>query len=133
MNDPVIKNFKDHELSPVLEDCGYHSPEFSEDDAIVVRNLKWRSSTVSDFIENVLMFYIKLAYANSLFLKKKLRRLLFYVDLNTKKTSTKKRERIYNKNESIEDPLPSDAPDWVKSGYDGPLRSQTAKIVDKYM
>lgn len=63
LKDPLIEKFKDEELSPIVTDNGYHSPEFSENDdgknIIVVRNLRWRSSTVSEFIE---MFYIKLSY-----------------------------------------------------------------------
>ena len=39
-----------------MNDNRYHSPEVSEDDGdgdnkIVIRNLRWRSSTVSEFIE----------------------------------------------------------------------------------
>jgi hypothetical protein len=61
----LIEQFKDDELLPIVTDNGYHSPEFSSEDEndeknkIVVRNLRWRSSTVSEFIE---MFYINLAY-----------------------------------------------------------------------
>ena len=51
----MIGKFKDEELLPIVTDSGYHSPEFSEDDdgesTIVVRNLRWRSSTVSESIE----------------------------------------------------------------------------------
>jgi len=56
INDPLIRRFKDEELAPIMNDNRYHSPEVSEDDGdgdnkIVIRNLRWRSSTVSEFIE----------------------------------------------------------------------------------
>jgi hypothetical protein len=43
-----------------MSDNKYHSPEVSEDDGdgdnkIVIRNLRWRSSTVSEFIENFML------------------------------------------------------------------------------
>lgn len=63
LKDPLIEKFNDEELLPLITDSGYHSPEHSEvddgKDIIVVRNMRWRSSTVSEFIE---MFYIKLVY-----------------------------------------------------------------------
>jgi hypothetical protein len=47
----LIKNFKEEELLPITTDSGYHSPEFSEEkeeeSKIVIRNVRWRSSTVS--------------------------------------------------------------------------------------
>jgi hypothetical protein len=54
----LIENFKDEELLPIIKDNGYHSPEFSSADEdgnniIAVRNPSWRSSTVSDFVENL--------------------------------------------------------------------------------
>jgi hypothetical protein len=56
LRDPLIGKFKEEELLPITTDNGYHSPEYSESDgdggnAIVVRNLRWRSSTVSEFIK----------------------------------------------------------------------------------
>jgi len=51
----LIGKFKPDELLPITTDNGYHSPEESESDGdghtIVVRNLRWRSSTVSEFIK----------------------------------------------------------------------------------
>ncbi|CAG8741326.1 12889_t:CDS:2, partial [Rhizophagus irregularis] len=105
LKDPLIEKFKDEELLPIVSDNGYHSPEFSEDDdgqnIIVVRNLRWRSST--------------------------LRRFLYYVDKNTKK-GIKKREQVYKPSESVDEIAPSDAPGWAKSGYDGPLKRPVAKV-----
>ncbi|GBB95290.1 hypothetical protein RclHR1_25030001 [Rhizophagus clarus] len=52
LKDPLIKQFKDEELLPIVRDNGYHSPEFSSEDEvdeknkIIVRNLRWRSSTL---------------------------------------------------------------------------------------
>ncbi|UZO27506.1 uncharacterized protein OCT59_019699 [Rhizophagus irregularis] len=110
LKDPLIEKFKDEELLPIVSDNGYHSPEFSEDDdgqnIIVVRNLRWRSST--------------------------LRRFLYYVDKNTKK-GIKKREQVYKPSESVDEIAPSDAPGWAKSGYDGPLKRPVAKVVSKYI
>lgn len=58
INDPLIGNFKEEELLPITIDNGYHSPEFSEEEEeenkenkITVRNMWWRSSTVSQFIK----------------------------------------------------------------------------------
>lgn len=58
VNDRLIKNFKDRELKPIIDDNFYHSPEDSETDQenptgkrnIVVRDLNWRSSAVSIFL-----------------------------------------------------------------------------------
>jgi len=67
LNDPLIGKFNDGDLLLIISECGYHSPEDSEEDEdggdnkIVVRNLQWRSSTVSEFIA----IYIKLACINS--------------------------------------------------------------------
>jgi hypothetical protein len=51
----LIQKFSDEELRPIITENGYHSPEISESEdernIIVVRNLRWRSSTVSEFIE----------------------------------------------------------------------------------
>jgi len=67
LNDPLISKFNDGNLLLVISECGYHSLEDfeedkdGEDNKIVVRNLQWRSSTVSEFIA----IYIKLACINS--------------------------------------------------------------------
>ncbi len=52
--DPLIKKFKKYDLILIKESNLYHSPELSESDEdktkkrkIVVKDLKWRSSTVS--------------------------------------------------------------------------------------
>ena len=55
INDPVIKLFRKHELQPIMTESAYHSPELSETDQenptdkrrIIVKDLKWRSATVS--------------------------------------------------------------------------------------
>ena len=54
LKDPLIKKFYKEELKPLQTDNKYHSPEVSETDnevpnkrKIAIRNLKWRSSTVS--------------------------------------------------------------------------------------
>ena len=50
----MIGKFHNHELQPIRSDNRYHSPEVSETDddnikrKVVIRDLKWRSSTVSD-------------------------------------------------------------------------------------
>ena len=67
LNDPLISKFNDGDLLLIISECDYYSPEDSEEDEdgrdnkIVVRNLQWRSSTVSEFIA----IYIKLACINS--------------------------------------------------------------------
>ena len=51
LNDELIGKFKNDELLPITSESGYHSPEDSEEgedgNQIVVRKLRWRSSTVS--------------------------------------------------------------------------------------
>lgn len=54
--DPLVQKIHDNYLQPVLDNSAYHSPEISETDdenstgqrKIVVKDLKWRSSTVSN-------------------------------------------------------------------------------------
>ncbi|GBC10441.1 hypothetical protein RclHR1_09630005 [Rhizophagus clarus] len=112
LKDPLIEQFKDEELLPIVRDNGYHSPEFSSEDEvneknkIVVCNLRWRSST--------------------------LRQFLYYVDKNTK-CCIKKREWVYRPSEYVEEAVPSDAPEWTKSGYNGPLKELTTKAINKYI
>jgi hypothetical protein len=55
---------------------------------------------------------------------------LYYVDRNTKE-GIKKRERMRKHNEYVEEAEPLNAPDWTKSGYNGPLKEPTAKAVSK--
>jgi hypothetical protein len=53
VEDPLIKNFKHKDLQLIIDHNAYHSQEDSETDPesgnknIVVKDLKWRSSTVS--------------------------------------------------------------------------------------
>ncbi len=54
--DPLVQKIHDNYLQPVLDNSAYHSPEISETDdenstgqrKIVVKDLKWRSSMVSN-------------------------------------------------------------------------------------
>jgi hypothetical protein len=52
--DRLINRFYDDELQPIMNENWYHSPEESETDEendgkrkIAIKDLKWRSSTVS--------------------------------------------------------------------------------------
>ena len=133
LRDPLIGKFKPDELLPIITDNGYHSPEESESDGdrghtIVVRNLRWRSSTVSEFIKTFCVNWHALIH----FFKKKLWRLLFYVDKNTKK-GIEKRSRVHDSNTYADEEAPLNAPDWTKSGYEGPLKSLTTKVVNKFI
>jgi hypothetical protein len=54
VDDQVIKQFRTRDLRPILDNNMCHSPEESETDEenpakriIVVKDLKWRSTTVS--------------------------------------------------------------------------------------
>ncbi|GES95904.1 hypothetical protein GLOIN_2v1486226 [Rhizophagus clarus] len=38
LKDPLIKQFKDEELLPIVRDNGYHSPEFSSEDEVDEKN-----------------------------------------------------------------------------------------------
>ena len=55
LDDRLLRNFYNDELQPIRTDNRYHSPEVSETDnedvkqKIVIQDIKWRSSTVSDF------------------------------------------------------------------------------------
>ena len=55
VGDPIVRKFQDENLQPVLNDSAYYSPEISEMDEenpnqrkVVIKDLKWRSSTVSN-------------------------------------------------------------------------------------
>lgn len=61
-----------------------------------------------------------------------MRQFLYYIDQNTTK-GIKKRERVYKPSEYVDETAPSNAPDWTKSGYDGPLKKPTVKAVNKYI
>lgn len=64
--DPLIEKFSDQEIYPLTVDNRYHSPEESETDEdsntekrrIVIKDLQWRSSTVSKHL-------LKLFYSNT--------------------------------------------------------------------
>jgi len=64
VNNPLVKRFKPEELKLVCDNNFYHSPEDSEMDTesekgiIVVKDLKWRSSTVSISFFNILLFLL---------------------------------------------------------------------------
>lgn len=64
INNPLIGKFKHEELKLVCDNNLYHSPEDSETDTesgksiIAVKDLKWRSSTVSVPFFNILLFLI---------------------------------------------------------------------------
>lgn len=56
IGDPLVKKIRGEYLQPVLVDNAYHSPEISETDEenssgqrkLVIKDLKWRSSTVNN-------------------------------------------------------------------------------------
>lgn len=55
LDDPIVSKLKKSELSPIVMENAYHSPEESEVDPdsasgenlIVIRDIKWRSDCVS--------------------------------------------------------------------------------------
>jgi hypothetical protein len=53
------------------------------------------------------------------------------VDQNSKQ-GIRKRERKFKYDEYVEEEAPSNAPDWTKSGYNGPLKNLTTKAISKY-
>ncbi|GES77598.1 hypothetical protein GLOIN_2v1486226 [Rhizophagus clarus] len=95
LKDPLIEQFKDEELLPIVRDNGYHSPEFSSEDEVNEKN-----------------------------------KIVVYK--NTK-CCIKKREWVYRPSEYVEEAVPSDAPEWTKSGYNGPLKELTTKAINKYI
>ena len=56
IGDPLVQKIHNDYLQPVLDNSAYHSPEISETDEenpsgqrqVVIKDLKWRSSTVSN-------------------------------------------------------------------------------------
>ena len=63
MGDPIVSKLKQSELNPITMENAYHSPEESEEDLdsssnnrIVIRDLKWRSSSVSLIVIFFLFF-----------------------------------------------------------------------------
>ena len=64
IGDPLIKKFKHKDLKMICDNKNYHSPEESETDIesrksiIVIKDLKWSSSTVSISFFNILLFLI---------------------------------------------------------------------------
>lgn len=63
VDDELIKQIKDVDLKPVIDNNLYHSPEDSETDQesgekkIVIKDLRWRSSTVSIIIISYLLCF----------------------------------------------------------------------------
>jgi hypothetical protein len=59
VGDLLIRKFNNDHLQPIINHSAYHSPEISETDEenpsgkrkIVIRDLKWRSSTVSNVLK----------------------------------------------------------------------------------
>jgi hypothetical protein len=76
VGDPLIQKFDDKYLQPVINNSAYHSPEISETDEenpsekrkIVIKDLKWRSSTVSNVLKlisisiNTNHFFLQVSY-----------------------------------------------------------------------
>ncbi len=64
IDDPLVCIFKERELHPIMNNNAYHSPEVSESDEeyplnqrkIIVKDLRWRSSTVR-FIIMICIYY----------------------------------------------------------------------------
>ena len=52
VKDPIVSKFRQKELDPILTENSYHPEESESDESndknrIVIRDLKWRSDTVS--------------------------------------------------------------------------------------
>ena len=47
------------------------------------------------------------------------------------KEGIKKQKQMYKHNEYVEEAELLNTPDWMKSGYNGPLKELTAKAVSK--
>ncbi|CAB4398169.1 unnamed protein product [Rhizophagus irregularis] len=106
----LIKKFKPKDLQLLIDHSVYHSPEDSETDLeseksiIVVKDLKWRSSTLRSFLRD-------------------------YIDrLRAEETNSRKlRERIVGNNFSNDTLAPLLAPRWTRAGYSGRLRDEVIK------
>ncbi len=68
MRDPIVSKLRQSEIDPILMENAYHSPEESEQDPddsegsnrVVIRDLKWRSNSVSLRIK----FFLQIAYTS---------------------------------------------------------------------
>jgi hypothetical protein len=65
VDDQLMNQFQSEDLQPILENNLYHSPEDSENDPenpsknlIVIKDLKWRSTTVSVSFLRILFDFI---------------------------------------------------------------------------
>ncbi|CAB5359516.1 unnamed protein product [Rhizophagus irregularis] len=110
VGDPLIRKFNNDHLQPIINHSAYHSPEISETDEenpsgkrkIVIRDLKWRSSTCRMFLRN-------------------------YIDrkISEKSKVPKKRKYVYD-NENFydkEEEKPCNAPKWTCTKYKGILKT----------
>ena len=131
VGDPLIRKFNSEYLQPVINHSAYHSPEISETDEenpsgkrkIVIKDLKWRSSTVS----NILKFIIISVNTNHFFFLKCRKFLRNYIDrkISEKSKVTKKRKYVYD-NENFydkEEVKPCNAPKWTCAKYKGILKT----------
>lgn len=130
----LIKKFKPKDLQLLIDHSVYHSPEDSETDLeseksiIVVKDLKWRSSTVniSFDLDVFVVFYYVLTILTIFKLRSFLRD---YIDrLRAEETNSRKlRERIIGNNFSNNTLAPLLAPRWTRAGYSGRLRDEVIK------
>jgi hypothetical protein len=133
-DDQLIKQFQSTDLQPILDNNLYHSPEDSETDQetdenlIVVKDLKWRSSTVSVsfFFENFVRFYTNYIIKLRQFLRD-------YIDrfVAERSRTPKKRTRIFSTNFNEKElSAPFSSPKWTLSGYSGRLKDVVQSIRD---
>src|SRR5277367_4993136 len=118
MKDPIVSKLKQSELNLITMENAYHSPEESEKDPdsslnnhIVIRNLKWRSSSVSLI---VVFFFLQIACSNSFYFLNLHIFLRDYVDTlyYQQKSNKRKRNQVHNNTEFVfnETAAPLNAP-----------------------
>ena len=143
IGDPVILNFWQSEINPILIENAYHSPEESEEDEsednganrVVIRDLSWRSDTVS--IRYI--FFCQSRNTNSFYSFYILKLRIFLRDyLDTifyqQRPDKRKRIRAHDDNHFAtgETDAPLNAPRWTKSGYNGSMKAIIKKATSKY-
>ncbi|UZO23313.1 uncharacterized protein OCT59_015656 [Rhizophagus irregularis] len=119
LDDPIVSKLKKLELNPIMLENAYHSPEESEVDSdndsnenrIVIRDIKWRSDCLRMFLRDYLD-------------------VLFYQQTVDKR----RRKRVFDNSQYAlgEETAPLNAPRWTRSGYKGSMLSIITGELKKY-
>ncbi|CAB5190922.1 unnamed protein product [Rhizophagus irregularis] len=119
LDNPIVSKLKKSELNPIMLENAYHSPEESEvnsdndsnENRIVIRDIKWRSDCLRMFLRDYLD-------------------VLFYQQTVDKR----RRKRVFDNSQYApgEETAPLNAPRWTRSGYKGSMLSIITRELKKY-